>query len=637
LLHLVSVVARGDGSIDEPPLTPPRDYNAGCSSPRLASREISGPFSIKPSRMRSVVRLTASATSALPRWLLLAICITYASFGLFGRDPWKNEDAAGFGVMWTMANGDARDWLLPNLLGKAPTADGPLMYWLGASAIRLLSPWVDASNASRVVTGLLFCLACAFVWYSAYLLGRRDEAQPFKYAFGGEPEPRDYGRTLADGALLILLACFGLAERGHETTPQLAQFAGTAMLLYALVRSLDKPIHGGLVWGLAIGVVGLSSSPVLVFALLLCTLAMTIIVKQVRAAPLLIYGLPVAIVLIAAWVLPTLHYFPDDGEWWLRQWWRNSFSYFSGTPGSIFGYAIKNLPLFTWPAWPLALWAFVSWGGLRRSPHVGVPLSIIGPLLVLVVLQAHETNRLFMLLLPPLSVLATFALPTLKRGAINAIDWFAMLSFTIIGSLVWLVWTAGMFGFPASMARNLARLAPGFHPEFKLISFACAVAVTVCWFLLARWRLARHPKVLWRSVVLSSAGTTLMWVLLMTLWLPVVNYSRTYRDVAEQIADHLPPDYTCISPVRLGDAQIATFAYFGGMHFAFDEDCDVILRQDPADYGEPSSMSAFQWKLVWEGRRVADRDERFRLYVRIERPTPPAKKPLRPKSLRRTQ
>ena len=55
--------------------------------------------------MRPVVRLTASATSALPRSLLLAICVIYASFGLFGRDPWKNEDAAGFGVMWTMANG----------------------------------------------------------------------------------------------------------------------------------------------------------------------------------------------------------------------------------------------------------------------------------------------------------------------------------------------------------------------------------------------------------------------------------------------------------------------------------------------------------------------------------------------------
>ena len=75
----------------------------------------------------AALTFAASATSALPRWLLLAICITYASFGLFRRDPWKNEDAAGFGVMWTMANGDARDWLLPTLVGKAPTADGPLI------------------------------------------------------------------------------------------------------------------------------------------------------------------------------------------------------------------------------------------------------------------------------------------------------------------------------------------------------------------------------------------------------------------------------------------------------------------------------------------------------------------------------
>jgi 4-amino-4-deoxy-L-arabinose transferase-like glycosyltransferase len=584
--------------------------------------------------MRSVVRLTASATSALPRWLLLAICIVYASFGLFGRDPWKNEDAAGFGVMWTMANGPAKDWLLPNLVGKALTGDGPFVYWFGAGFIRLLSPWVDASNASRIVTGLFFCLACAFVWYTAYLLGRRDEAQPFKYAFGGEPEPRDYGRTLADGALLILLACFGLAERGHETTPQLAQFAGTAMLLYGLVRSCDKPIQGALIWGAAIGFVGLSSSPVLVLALLLSTLAMTVIVREVRPFHLIVLGLPVAIVLIGAWVLTVLHLYPDDGEWWLRQWWRGSFDAFSGSPIQALSYAIKNLPLFTWPAWPLAIWTFVSWGGLRRSPHVGVPLSVIGPLLALVILQSHQSNRLFMLLLPPLSVLATFALPTLKRGAINAIDWFAMLSFTLLATFVWLVWTAGLYGFPAPLARNLARLAPGFQPEFKVLSFACAVAVTVCWFSLARWRLTRHPKVLWRSVVLSSAGTTLMWVLLMTLWLPVVNYSRTYRDVAVQIADHLPTDYTCISPVRLGDAQIATFAYFGGMHFAFDEDCDVILRQDTQDYGEPSSISPFEWKLVWEGRRVADRDERFRLYVRIVRPVPPVKRPA-PRILRR--
>jgi hypothetical protein len=37
-------------------------------------------------------------------------------------------------------------------------------------------------------------------------------------------------------------------------------------------------------------------------------------------------------------------------------------------------------------------------------------------------------------------------------------------------------------------------------------------------------------------------------------------------------------------------------------------------------------MSDYEWKLVWEGRRAADRDERFRLYVRIDRPKLPIKK-----------
>jgi len=37
-------------------------------------------------------------------------------------------------------------------------------------------------------------------------------------------------------------------------------------------------------------------------------------------------------------------------------------------------------------------------------------------------------------------------------------------------------------------------------------------------------------------------------------------------------------------------------------------------------------MSQYVWRLVWEGRRVADRDERFRLYERIERPKTPVKR-----------
>jgi 4-amino-4-deoxy-L-arabinose transferase-like glycosyltransferase len=583
--------------------------------------------------MKPVVRLTASATRALPRWLLLTLCIVYAAFGLFGRDPWKNEDAAGFGVMWTMARGDLHDWLLPNLAGKLIPVDGAVGYWLGAASIRLFAPWVDAADASRIATLVLFCATCAFVWYGAYLLGRRPEVQPFKYAFGGEPEPRDYGRTLADGALLILLASFGLAERGHESTPQVAQLASMGMAVYGLVRGLDKPLQGALWWGVAVGLVALTGNPLLAAALIAGTVLLMIAVPDARSKWLPIVGLPLALVLAGLWPYSALKAFPDDAPWFIKEWIDTSINRFSPPPGHVAIYALKNLPLFTWPAWPLALWAWFSWAGFRRRAHIGIPMAVIVPVLVLAVLQSHQTNRLYMLLLPALAVLAAFALPTLKRGAINAFDWFAVLSFTILGVFVWLVWLAAQTGFPHPLARNLARLVPGFVPHFGVLSFACAIAATVCWFALVRWRIARHPKVLWRSVVLSSAGTTLMWVLLMTLWLPMVNYSRTYRDVALQIAEHLPDDYTCISPVRLGDAQLASFAYFADMQFSFSQDCDVLLRQDTHDFIAPSPMLNYAWKLVWEGRRAADRDERFRLYVRVDRPKPPApvkrRKPLR--------
>ncbi|HYD97573.1 MAG TPA: glycosyltransferase, partial [Noviherbaspirillum sp.] len=56
------------------------------------------------------VRLPAAATNALPRRVLFALCLLYILPGLFGRDPWKTEDAAGFGIMWTMAQGGLDDW-----------------------------------------------------------------------------------------------------------------------------------------------------------------------------------------------------------------------------------------------------------------------------------------------------------------------------------------------------------------------------------------------------------------------------------------------------------------------------------------------------------------------------------------------
>jgi hypothetical protein len=77
--------------------------------------------------------------------------------------------------------------------------------------------------------------------YATYRLARRDEAQPVTLAFGGEASPRDYGRMLADIAVLLLVATFGVIARLHETSAESALLALSCVVLFGLAYSLDNP------------------------------------------------------------------------------------------------------------------------------------------------------------------------------------------------------------------------------------------------------------------------------------------------------------------------------------------------------------------------------------------------------------
>jgi hypothetical protein len=80
------------------------------------------------------------------------------------------------------------------------------------------------------------------------------------------------------------------------------------------------------------------------------------------------------------------------------------------------------------------------------------------------------------------------------------------------------------------------------------------VAATIAWIVVVHWRISRRPSVLWRAVVLSSGGVILCWVLLMTLWLPWVNYGKSYAGVAEQIEAKLTSVKQCVQ-TNVGPAQ----------------------------------------------------------------------------------
>ena len=157
------------------------------------------------------------AVRRLPRAALLILCAAYVLPGFLGRVPWKSADMAAYGYMAELARG-ATDWLSPRLMGMVPDDGALLPYWLGAWAIRLAPAWMASDLAARIPFALLLMLTLVATWYASYYLARNPQAQPVAFAFGGEAQPTDYARAMADGGLLAFIACLGLAQLSHETT-----------------------------------------------------------------------------------------------------------------------------------------------------------------------------------------------------------------------------------------------------------------------------------------------------------------------------------------------------------------------------------------------------------------------------------
>jgi hypothetical protein len=113
-------------------------------------------------------------------------------------------------------------------------------------------------------------------------------------------------------------------------------------------------------------------------------------------------------------------------------------------------------------------------------------------------------------LLPPLAVMAAFGLLTMKRGAINAIDWFSVMALTCAPrDLDVLVRQAD--GLAAARPRTRSNWCPASSPNWagRLLRRAGRHRG---WFVLVHWRISRQPAVLWRAVVLSSGGLILIWI-----------------------------------------------------------------------------------------------------------------------------
>ena len=544
-----------------------------------------------PTPTPSPALVTQRAVQRLPRLALLLLCAAYVLPGLFGRDPWRHADQTAFGYMLAIAEGRT-DWLAPTIGGMVPE-NALLPHWLGAASIWLLSPMIDAPMAARIPFGLLLAGVLVLTWYTTFQLARTEAAQPVAFAFGGEAQPVDYARARADGALLALIASLGLLQLGHETTPELAQLFAAALALWACAAAPYRGWRARAAVLLGLPLMAASGAPTM--AVLFGTLAVVISARSSYAAARNFAGWLASATLVAALVAIGL----DTWAWRVE------------LQGSVAqGVQLVRLWLwFLWPVWLLALWALWRWRGHLNKRHMALPLALSAVSLSACI-AGGGFDRALMIGLPGFAALAAFALPTLQRGTSAAVDWFSVFFFTIAASAIWVIYAAMLTGEPARIAANVVKLAPGFVMPFSLPRFLLAVAGTVAWLALVRWRTGRHQHALWKSLVLPAGGVALAWLLLMTLWLPLLDYARSNRPWVARLAPHVPAG-ACVAAPGYPRSAVAALEQYGRWHVDASQRavaaCAVRLMQE--NRNQPRLSAPTGWELVARVRRPTDREE----------------------------
>jgi len=145
-----------------------------------------------------------------------------------------------------------------------------------------------------------------------------------------------------------------------------------------------------------------------------------------------------------------------------------------------------------------------------------------------------------------------------------------------------------------------------------------ALAGTLAWVAVVRWRTGRHREAVWKSLVLPAGGVALCWLLLMTLWLPMLDYARSARPLVTRLASHVPRD-ACIAAPGMASPNVAALEVFGRWRVdaradaAMASGCEFLLS---ATRTKPLPAAPLGWVNVAEVRRPTDREEVTQVFRR---------------------
>jgi len=558
---------------------------------RGPSRKIGDVFDHVPSGPASAPRHDRSLAV-----LAACICAVWLLPGLIGHDPWKPDEAYTFGLVYHVLQGGGL--LVPTLAGE-PFLDKPPLYLVTAAALARAFSWLlPLHDGARLATGLYLALTMGLV-----------------AAAGRELHGPGRGWVAA----LVFAGSFGLLVRGHQLIPDAALLAGIAAGGYGLALALRRPLAGGLWLGLGAGAGFLAKGLIGPVVLALAAVALGVLARPWRGrafAGSLAVAMLIAVPVIAAWPMLLRAESAALFAEWLRIDPIARLFFADGTAReSARAFYLNVLPWHAWPALPLALW--VLWGarvaGFAR-PALQLPVVLFAATYLVLVLATDGRELHAMAMLVPLALLATPAVDTWRRGAAGALYWFAIMGFTFFAGVFWFYWVGLELGVPARLSTHLHKLQPGYTSGVRWVPLLVAASLTVAWLVL----LAAVRRVPERPVIVWTAGMALVWGILMSLFVAYLDTGKSYRSMVASLAAAVSPG-ECVSSRGLREPQRAMLHYYAGILTHRDE---VPARQRACTYllvqtaGGTGPLVSAEWRLVWDGARPGDDEERFWLYRR---------------------
>ncbi len=143
----------------------------------------------------------------------------------------------------------------------------------------------------------------------------------------------------------------------------------------------------------------------------------------------------------------------------------------------------------------------------------------------------------------------------------------------------------------------------------------------MAWGWLVRWRTGRHRAAIWKSLVLPAGGVALCWLLLMTLWLPVLDYARSYTAVVRGVTQAMD-EPGCAEVFGLTRGQIAALRYHGKLELrsaTTQAQCGWLVMGSEYQPAADLALDMKQWRLAATVRRPTDDKDNVLLYERQTR------------------